>query len=197
MGATYTPFNGTSGFLVSPYVNIGGPGNAVANTTTQTSLFTGATFRPGQSLLIPSNTLMPGSMIEFTLFGTFGCTSSTPQLTFSLNVGGVTAAQSEPNSISAAVTNGEWYCSNRLQVHFPEVGSSGAMFAVGALQAVLTPSGNVLSTWPLYSGNLVGTGSLIAINTTVPIPIDFLATWGTANAANTIQLLGGMVTVAG
>jgi hypothetical protein len=191
------PSTGPQRFLSGTFINVTGPGTAIANTTTQASLFTGATFRSGQSLTIPASSLLAGDEIELALWGTLGSLSSA-QLTITVMLGSTVIMQNSPAGISTSVTNGEWYIGTQpTKIWFPQVGASGACAGHGQFQGVLAASSSNLFSILLYNGADLGTGSLIAVNTTAALTLDVRAQWNTASASNTIQLLGGTIKKSG
>jgi hypothetical protein len=197
------PSTGPQRFLSGPFINVTGPGTAVANTTTPTSLFTGATFRGGQSLTIPANSLLAGDEIEMSLWGVFSIASTTVQLQISVLVGGNVVAQSEATSPTAAVTNGEWHLATPIKLWFPQVGASGTCAAHGIWQGVVSAPGNSIMAVQIFNGSdgggspALGAGLLTAINTTAALALDVRAQWNTASASDSLQLLGGTIKKSG
>jgi hypothetical protein len=194
------PANGPQRYISGPFINVTGPGTAVANTTTQTSLFTGATFRSGQSLTIPANSLLAGDEIEFSLWGTFSA-AATVNLSIQILLGGTPIMASNTSGVTTSVTNGEWYLATPTKIWFPQVGASGACAGHGAFQAVESASSNALASIQIYNfipgTSAAGTGSLNAVNTTIALPLDFKVSWSVASASNTIQLIGGTIKKSG
>jgi predicted RecA/RadA family phage recombinase len=198
--------SGTTRFLredatwATPLIaNITGPGNAIANTTTQTSLFTGAAFLPGQSLTIPANSLEAGDEIEILLFGAFSC-SGNPGMTVNVMLGSTVVMQGTLSGMTETTTNGQWVIGAvPTRFCFQQVGVNGGCMGYGQVAFVNSASGNALSTFNLYSGSGAGLGSgtLVAIDTTRDLAFDVQIAWNTANASDTIQLLAGNVTKAG
>jgi hypothetical protein len=205
MNTIFEPMDGAASFLTGPLVNITGPGNAVANTTTQTSLFTGATFRnvPGlttQSLTIPANSLMAGDMIDIDLWGVVSAADAV-ELTIKVLLGSTVVLASNAVGFTTSVTSNEFYPSVPIRIRFPSVGSSGTCAGHGQIQAVMSASGNNLAAIVLYNAGgtsgPAGTGALTAIDTTVAQTLDVQVSWSAAAAGNTIQLLGGCITKTG
>jgi hypothetical protein len=197
------PSTGPARFVTGPFINITGPGTAVANTTTQTSLFTGATFRANQSLTIPANSLIAGDEIEIALWGTFGVSGPGVDLTITVFFGSTAVMASNAIGSGAAVTNGEWFLGiEPTKIWFPSVGSSGTCAARGLWQGVETATSNTIFTLQMYnfvsSGSTpLGSGQMNTINTTIANTLDVRVTWGTASASNTIALLGGTIKKSG
>jgi hypothetical protein len=194
------PSTGPARFVTGPFINITGPGTAVANTTTPTSLFTGATFRANQSLTIPADSLIAGDEIEITLWGTFSLTASA-SLQITVFLGGIGIMQSNVvTPPTASVTNGEWMLGTTpTKIWFPSVGTSGTAAGRGAFQGVEVAISNSILSLQMYNLNSagLGNGALATINTTIALPIDVQATWGTASASNTIQLRAGVIKKSG
>jgi hypothetical protein len=181
-------------------INIVGAGTAVANTAVSTSLFTGATFRSGQSLTFPANSLVAGQAIRLCLSGTWGTTggSGTPTIAFSLLLGGNTIAISFPYAPTTATTNGSWsFIENPIIINIPTIGASGACFAEGSY--VFVNNSASAAGGRLVNGNndVVGTGTLNTINTTGALALDLQAVWNVASATNTIQLTAGFIELIG
>jgi hypothetical protein len=194
------PTTGPARFLTGPFVNITGSGTPVANTTTQTSLFTGATFRSGQSLTIPAGSLLAGDEIEIALWGTFGVVSSGLSISIAIFVGNTAVMESPALGFAANASNGEWYVgSTPTKLWFPQVGTSGTCAGHGQALFVVTESSNTLSSAQLFNGAnaSLGTGTLTSINTTVALALDVRVAWNTASTLNTIQLLGGSIKKSG
>jgi hypothetical protein len=191
------PSAGSSRFITGTFINVAGPGNPVAQTTTQTSLFTGATFRSGQSLTIPANSLEDGDEIEISLFGTFGCTGN-PGLVISVMLGGTVVMQGSISGMAESTTNGEWVLGVvPTKIWFPQVGASGGCAGIGEFFAINNGSTNALSACNLFSGAGIGSGTLVSINTTAALALDVQVTWNNPASANSIQLLGGTVKKSG
>jgi hypothetical protein len=192
------PSTGPPQYLGGPFINITGPGTAVANTTTPASLFTGATFRSGQSLTIPANSLIAGDEIEITLWGTFGVAASNPRLTITVLLGSTVVMSSTNGGMAATATNGQWVLGAApTRIWFPQVGSSGGCSAYGSWNGVLSASTESVQGFGLFSGAGLGTGSLIALDTTIAHALDVQVAWSVADPASTIQLLGGTIKKSG
>jgi hypothetical protein len=194
------PTTGPQRYISGTFLNVTGPGSSVSNTTTPTSLFAGSTFRSGQSLTIPANTLLAGDEIEFSLWGTFSVVEP-GTIEFQVLVGGTVILQS--NVVASTVTvggNSEWYLgSEPTKIFFPQVGASGTCGGHGQFIAVETPSDNVIISSQMYAlnGGTLASGVLNTVNTTAALPLDVRVTWGTAAAGNSIQLLAGTIKKSG
>ena len=194
---TATPVRSTTG----PFVNIVGSGTAVSNTASLTSVFTGATFRSGQSLTIPANSLVAGQAIRIYLAGNYGVTSSTPTFGWKILLGGTTIASSGVNPVAAtAVTNGAWATGPAgLTLYFPAVGSSGSVILVAGQMWLINNSAGT-STPTAFTGSGAGTsanGSLITVNTTGSLALDLQVQFGTASTSNNLQLTSGFIEIIG
>jgi hypothetical protein len=194
------PANGPQRYISGPFINVTGPGTAIADTTTQTSLFAGATFRSGQSLTIPANSLIAGDEIEIALWGTF----SSPANTFTVTVllGSTVVMVTGAVGTSTSTTNGEWYIgASPTKIWLPQVGTSGTVAGHGQFLAVVSESAPTLSSAQFYNAGgtsgPAGTGTLTTINTTGALAFDVRFQWVALNASSTIQLLGGCIKKSG
>lgn len=191
------PTTGPTRFLSGPFINVLTAGNAIANTTTATSIFTGATFRSGQSLTIPANSLIAGQAIRFNLVGTFGVSGAGVNFTLSILLGGTTVAKTQTNGFAGGATAMQWLLGPPTQVWFPAVGSSGLYMGYGTWQGVLSATANSVQAWSLCNGFGVGGGAMNSIDTTPALALDVQIQWGTASASDTYQLLGGNIEIVG
>lgn len=159
-------------------------GTAVANTTTETIVF--------PNITIPANYLQDGRCARLRLFGGYG-TTGTPTLTFAARWGGVSGTVI---SKSGAITTGSavgggasmtalWAIELIIQTR--SNGSAGALMSNGeiTLYSTGTAAG---SSYPMASGSTGGTTPAVAtVDLTADTALAITATWGTANAANSIQ----------
>ena len=195
------PANGPQRYISGPFLNVTGSGTAVANTTTQTSLFTGATFRSGQSLVLPASSLLAGDEIEIALWGTFSALAST-SLTITVLLGSTVIMVTGALGSTVAVTNGEWYLgASPTKIWFPSVGTNGTCAGHGQFLLVESESGPTLASAQFFNAGATsgpaGTGTLTAVNTTAALALDVRMTWSAASTSNTIQLLGGTIKKSG
>jgi predicted RecA/RadA family phage recombinase len=188
------PTGGPTRYAGGTFLNVVGAGTAVANTTAQTSIFTGATFRSGQSLTIPANSIQAGQAIRMWLSGIYSSVA-TDTFQWSLLLGGTVIAQ----SAVTAVTNNEaslaWACyAGPLQINFPAVGSGGSVICEGNIvfQVTVTGPGQQFTG---TTGAL--TGAPVAINTATALALDVRVQWGTASASNSFQLTAGYAEIVG
>lgn len=159
-------------------------GTAVANSTTETILFPNVT--------VPANYLQDGRCFRIRVFGGYG-TTGTPTLTFTVRLGGVSGTVIAK---SGAITTGSglgggasmtalWSMEAIIQVRAN--GSSGTLMSNGeiSLYSTGTAAG---SNYPLASGSTGGTTPAVAtFDLTADAALSVTGTWGTANAANSIQ----------
>ncbi len=159
-------------------------GTAVASSTTETILFPNVT--------IPANYMQDGRCLRLRLFGGYG-TTGTPTLTFTVRWGGVSGTVI---SKSGAITTGSgvgggasmtalWSMEVLLQVR--SNGASGTLMTNGELS--LNTTGTAAgSSYPLASGSTGGTTPVaVAADLTADTALSVTVTWGTNNAANSIQ----------
>lgn len=166
-------------------------GTAIANSTTETILF--------PNITVPANYLQDGRCLRLTAYGAYG-TTATPTLIFSLRWGGVSGtviAKSTTVTTTSAVGGGAsmtapWSFDAIIQCR--SNGSSGTLMSNG--QAILYTStagtaGTVTNygmPMPLCSGSTGGTTPVaVTVDLTADTALSLTATWGTANAANSIQ----------
>lgn len=159
-------------------------GTAVANTTTETVLIANTT--------IPGNYLQDGRMLRIKAFGGYG-TTATPTLQIRLRWGGssgtglaATGAITTPSGAGGGASmTALWAFIALLQVRAN--GSSGTVMTNGELTLYTTGTA-AGATYPLASGTTGGTTPVVAtVDLTADTALSFTATWGTANAANSIQ----------
>lgn len=167
---------------------------AVANTTTETVLL------PANSMLLPANFQQEPRTLEFWGFGGIG-TTATPTLIISLRwggVGGTVIAKSSTNTMSSAIGGGAsmtavWSIHGFLTVRTH--GTSGtfmtnanAFIHPGAAYTGGTVA-NYGQPFPVVSGSTGGsTPATATVDTTAATDLTITGTWGTQNAANSINL---------
>lgn len=166
---------------------------AVANTTTETVLVPNVT--------IPANYLQDGRGLQISAYGSYG-TTATPTIIFQLRWGGVAGtvlAKSSTVTTTSAVGGGAsmtalWSMNAFIQTQTN--GSSGKLMSNGQLilyNSTGATSGTVTNyglPMPLVSGSTGGTTPAQAtVDLTADTALSFTVTWGTANAANSIQTL--------
>jgi len=166
-------------------------GTAVANTVTETILFPNVT--------IPANYLQDGRCLRLRAFGAYG-TTGTPTLIFSLRWGGVSGtvlAKQDANVTTSGVGGGAsmtamWELEIILQVR--SNGSAGTLMSNGSsilYTNTLVTAGTVTNYGqpaPIASGSTGGTTPVaVTADLTADTALSLTVTWGTANAANSIQ----------
>lgn len=166
-------------------------GTAIANSTTETILFPNVT--------IPANYLQDGRVLRLAAFGAYG-TTATPTIIFTLRWGGVagtviskTATVTTTSGVGGgasmtAMWNLEAYIQTRSN------GSSGSLMTNGRVvmdTSTAATAGTVTNygmPFPFASGSTGGTTPVaVTVDLTADTALSLTATWGTANAANSIQ----------
>jgi len=166
-------------------------GTAIATSTTETILFPNVT--------IPANYLQDGRVLRGRAFFAYG-TTATPTLVFTIRWGGVAGtvlSKTAANVMTSAVGGGasmtamgeiEFYIQTRAN------GSSGSLMTNGVVSyftSTLGTAGTVTNygmTLPLASGSTGGTTPVaVTADLTADTALSLTATWGTSNAANSIQ----------
>lgn len=166
-------------------------GTAVANTTSETILFPNVT--------IPGNYLQDGRVLRLRAFGAYG-TTGTPTLKFSVRWGGVsgTVLAAQAANVTTSGTGGGasmtalWDVEIYIQVR--SNGSTGTLFTNGVSRlytSTLLTAGTVTNygqVAPIASGSTGGTTPVaVTADLTADTALSLTATWGTANAANSIR----------
>jgi len=166
-------------------------GTAVANSNTETILF--------NNITIPANYMQDGRCLRLRAFGGYG-TTATPTIIFSLRWGGV-AGTVISKSTTVTTTSGvgggasmtaPWSFEAIIQTR--SNGSSGTLMSNGEV-ILFTSSAATAGTVtnyglpiPLASGSTGGTTPVaVTADLTADTALSFTVTWGTANAANSIQ----------
>lgn len=191
------PSAGPVRFAGGAFVNVVGPGTLITNTTTQTSIFTGATLRSGQTRTIPAGVLIAGQAIRVSVWGFFSCTTSTPSMTVSLMLGSTLIGQGLASMAAAGAANGEFFTGTQIEILFPTVGSSGSAAIRGSVIFVESVSPVTQTGVSIFQGANTGAGVPTTVNTTIALPVDVQFTWGTASTSNSFQLLGGYMELIG
>jgi hypothetical protein len=171
-----------------------GPGTAIANTTTPTSLFAGIASSVG-SLTIPANSLVAGKILRLRCWGLIGYTATSPTLTLVVTLGSTTVATSTANGMPATAQTGAWWLTPpSIELLVQTAGASGKVLGGGVMTIVSQAMGGVSS---LYMDGNAGTLAQTNLDTTAALTLDMKATWNVASPSNTIQLLGAMLEIAG
>jgi hypothetical protein len=168
-----------------------GAGTAVANTTLQQSVLSGIGTTRG-TLTIPTNSLLPGKILTIDVYGKYSSTSSKPTITFVILLGGVVIAKTSAVVVPVANTNSMWYvtCPSGFQVQ--AIGTSGKVLG----RAVVVGNGSTAFTSYATQPGPPGIG-VATINTTVPLTFDVQVQWSMASPSNSIQFLGGTLSIGG
>lgn len=164
---------------------------AVANTTTETILLPNVT--------IPANFMQDGRALRIWGYGSYG-TTATPTIIFTVRWGGVAGtvmAKSSTVTTTSAVGGGASMTAlfaYDFTIQTRSNGSAGTAMtngeislynSTGATSGTVTNYGLPL---PLVSGSTGGTTPATAsLDLTADTALSLTATWGTANAANSIQ----------
>jgi hypothetical protein len=155
-------------------------GAAYANATALTDV------GPTPQVLLPAGILEAGSRLEFLAFGRF---SNTGTPTLNLGIYSGTIAQAIGSAVAlvtsgavttiTAATNRTWRLQGHL--HVRSVGASGTILGVGELANVSSGGRDMMpATAPATA----------TVDTTVARYLTVGATWGTANASNTLTVHG-------
>jgi hypothetical protein len=166
-------------------------GTAIANSTTETILFPNVT--------IPANYLQDGRAIRLRGFFAYG-TTVTPTLTFALRWGGVAGtviSKSAALTTTSTVGGGASMTalgSFEIIVQTRSNGSAGTLMSNGEVVTYTStaPTAGTVTNYGLpqimASGSTGGTTPVaVAVDLTADTALSLTATWGTANAANSIQ----------
>lgn len=168
-----------------------GSGTAVANTVTETILFPNVT--------IPGNYLQDGRCLRLRFFGAYG-TTATPTLIFSVRWGGVSGtvlAKQAANVTTSGVGGGASMTAmfeGEIIIQTRSNGSTGTLMTNGSTTLytnTLVTAGTVTNYGqpaPIASGSTGGTTPVaVTADLTADTALALTVTWGTANAANSIQ----------
>jgi hypothetical protein len=167
-------------------------GTAIASSTTETILFPNVT--------IPANYMQDGRCIRLRAFGGYG-TTATPTLIFSIRWGGVagTVLAKTGAAVTTSATGGGasmtagWSLEAYIQTR--SNGSSGTLMTNGDVKLYTSTVGTAGTVtnygMPIFlaSGSTGGT-TPVAVSAdlaTADTALSLTATWGTSNAANSIQ----------
>ena len=151
-------------------------GTALANSVTLTAI------SPLPDLTIPANFLAVGSRYRITAAGRYS-TTATPTLNWGLyygGVGGVAAATTGAITLPTTVTNLSWALEAYLTVR--TAGSAGTGIVTGKVQYGSSVTAAIAIMLPASAP------ATFVCDTTTAKTLVLGATWGTANAANTLQV---------
>jgi hypothetical protein len=159
---------------------------AVANSTTETSLFTGAAGVVG-SLTIPAGTLVAGNLLRINIYGAWGYTA-TPALALRVKLGGTTILQTTSSMTPNSGTGASFAAYTPITLNVLTTGSSGTIGGFAQLSFVTTTT--VFAPILVVGANGAGgAGSSVTIDTTGSLALDVTAQWNAASASNTMTLL--------
>lgn len=160
-------------------------GTAVANSAAHTILF--------PNITIPANYLQDGRVLRINTWGAYG-TTATPTIIFDIVWGGIAGtvvAKTGTITTGSAVGGGAsmtalWNLDAIVQTR--SNGSAGTLFTDGVLTLYTTGTAGG-TVYPLASGSTGGTTPVAsaAVDLTADTALSLGVTWGTANAANSIQ----------
>jgi hypothetical protein len=166
-------------------------GTAIATSTTETIIFPNVT--------IPANYMADGRLLRLRAFGAYG-TTATPTLIFTLRWGGV-AGTVISKSGTVTTTSGTgggasmtalWELEAYIQTRAN--GSSGSLMTNGlaTLFTSTAPTAGTVTNYGmpmvLASGSTGGTTPVaVTVDLTADTALSLTATWGTSNAANSLQ----------
>jgi len=166
-------------------------GTAIASSTTETIIYSNIT--------VPANYMQDGRVLRLWVFGGYG-TTGTPTMTFSIRWGGVsgtvlskTAAITLTSGVgSGATMTAAWELMALLQIRAN--GASGSVYTMGAvtLHTSTAPTAGTVTNYglkaPLVSGSTGGTTpAAVTADLSADTALAITATWGTNDAANSIQ----------
>lgn len=159
-------------------------GNAVAATTTQTSLLTGSASQGVCTL--PANWLgnSPAAQFHLRAAGVISTPAATQgNATWTVVVGAVNAAVSPTYTSQASQTNITWIIELDLSVRAVGSGTTANLMSIGKVTTALVSATNLINLWPA-TAPVVGTG----FNSTTALTVDLQFTWSNNTAGNTITL---------
>lgn len=154
----------------------------VANTVTETFL---------ASMTIPANDAVVGAEYRIKAFGTYGVTA-TPTLNIRVRLGGVGGtswAQTGALTTQSGVTNRLWIVEQLLMCESVGVSASWTGPLHAKLTGILAGSAPFVNDTAEITTVIDGTAST-TVDSTISNVFGITATWGTANAANTITCKG-------
>jgi hypothetical protein len=153
-------------------------GTSISNTTTETSLFTGAAASSGSTLTIEGGIAAAGTMYRLRMDVPFS-TTGTPTARIRIKLGSSTIADTTAFT-TATVANGRMFIA--ADIFIDSVGASGSVRTeiTGYMMPVATGTGT-----PLF---FVGSVGAVTVDFTVSQTIDATYQWGTASPSNNATL---------
>jgi hypothetical protein len=161
----------------SIYTNITS-GTAVANTTAETSMFTGATASAGSMLTIQAGSTASGSVYRIQILGNVG-TTGTPTIQIRLKFGSTTIADS---TAFATPNNASGVFFLDAIIYVAPAGAAGIVRV--RLRGEMTAAASGAVTPVVF----VSSGTAVGVDFTANQTIDVTAQWGAASPSNTIGL---------
>lgn len=166
-------------------------GTAIATSATETILFPNVT--------VPANYLQDGRRLRLRGYFAYG-TTATPTLTFTLRWGGVSGtviAKSAALTTTSAVGGGASMTALgefEIIIQTRSNGTAGTLMTNGSVTAFTStaPTAGTVTNYGIpmviASGSTGGTTPVaVAVDLTADTALALTATWGTSNAANSIQ----------
>jgi hypothetical protein len=151
---------------------------AIANTTTETSLFTGASVPTGATRTIEAGMTAAGAVYRVRLQATI-TTTGAPNIQIRIRFGGVAGAIVADSTAFATPNN-----SNGILSLDCDVAVYSATSARCEMVGMISPGLSGVQTITHFRGN-----NLSAIDLTASRDIEVTAQWGTASPSNTLQLV--------
>jgi hypothetical protein len=152
-------------------------GTALANSTSATDISPGGN-TAGQALTLPAGYLQPGVRLRILAKGIVS-TTGTPNLTLGVYLGGVAGsalATTGAVATGSGLANQVWSSECDIRVVSPSsvyaLGNVSNIYASTAMMPATSSSGNLVT-------GLAATSQILTLG----------ATWGTASASNTIQVI--------
>jgi hypothetical protein len=168
-----------------------GPGTALTNSSTETSIFAGFASTTG-SLVIPAGLLVPGKILRVVWLASANF-SGTGILTLNTYLGS-TKVLSGANVAAPAVNTGASIFNHQSSIFVQSVGASGKVLG----EAICSGATSVLAgLFSLYQTSGGATPAQVTVDTTVALTIDLKAKWNEVNAADSVQILGAAVFIDG
>lgn len=150
-------------------------GTALASSTTLTDV------SPAPAIVLPANTLEPGSEIEIMAELTFSNTA-TPTLLVGLYYGAVAGvALAASSAITTTTGAASWPIMMRYRGIVRSIGTAGSIYGQGELLL-----GTALTAFSVRPIPETAAARTVAIDTTTAKSITVGAQWGTSSASNTI-----------
>jgi len=154
-------------------------GTSIANTVTETSLFTGATAATGGTLTIEAGSAAAGSLYRLHLDAPYA-TTGTPTIRWRVKLGATSIGDSTAFNATTGTANGRSFLD--AYIHVDSIGAAGSVRL--EIWGTLMPI-NAGTAAPVF---FVGSLGAVAIDFTANQLVDVTIQWGTASASNVITL---------